>query len=235
MILYLGDSLTRGLVGWSYIRFMPGEPCKNGGLDGDTAHGALRRLHIYRKTRWYPDVRTVVVGIGTNDLLQPFLMSRALVWRLVFGWRRGWKQWADESEYAAVMETIVDQVLADGKQCVLMGLPLMQLKDYPLDKLRARNEILRALADRRGLPFADVMAAELAAVPEPGTDYDFGRLGLRRVLDILTMGLCHPAKDWFSRRRGLELTVDGVHFNTRSATIAAQAVAGAMSAGEMGK
>ncbi len=228
MILYLGDSLTRGIVGWSYIRFMPKEPYKNGGLDGDTAHGALRRLHVYRKTKWYSDVSTVVVGIGTNDLLQPFLMSRALVWRLVFGWRRGWKRWADEKEYAAVMDEIVDQILADGKRCVLMGLPLMQLRDYPLDELRARNEILRDLASRRGLPFADVMGAELTAVPEPGMGYDFGRLGLRRALDILTMGLCPPAKDRYSRRRGLELTVDGVHFNTRSATIAAHAVAAAM-------
>lgn len=224
MILYLGDSLTRGIVGWSYIRFMPKEPYKNGGLDGDTAHGALRRLHVYRKTKWYPDVGTVVVGIGTNDLLQPFLMGRALIWRLVFGWRRGWKRWADEKEYAAVMDEIVDQILADGKRCVLMGLPLMQLRDYPLQELEARNAIVKKLALAYSLPFADVMGAELAAVPDAGRDYDFGKLGLSRLGDILLMGLFPRTKDGFSRRRGLELTVDGVHFNTRSARLAAETV-----------
>ncbi len=224
MILYLGDSLTRGLVGWSYIKFMPPEPFKNGGLDGDTAHGALRRLRIYRKMKWYPQIKTVVVGIGTNDLLQPHLMGTGLVWKLVFGWRISWKKWADKAEYERVMREIIETVLSDGKKCVLMGLPLMQLVNYPLDELRARNGVLERLAGEYGLPFADVLAAELRTVPDARRDYDWGKLGLRRVGDILTMGLFPRTKDGFSKRRGLELTVDGVHFNSRSGAIAAEAV-----------
>lgn len=224
MILYLGDSLTRGIVGWSYIKFMPREPYKNGGLDGDTAHGALRRLRVYRKMGWYPDITAVVVGIGTNDLLQPHLMSTGLVWRLVFGWRRRWKRWADRGEYERVMRQIIETVLSDGKKCVLMGLPLMQLKDYPLEELSERNGILKRLAEEYGLPFADVLAAETRAVPDPRRDYDWGKLGLQRLADIVAMGLIHRTKDWFSRRRGLELTVDGVHFNSRSGRLAAETV-----------
>ncbi len=224
MILYLGDSLTRGIVGWSYIKFMPPGPYKNGGLDGDTAHGALRRLKIYRKTPWYPHIDVCVVGIGTNDLLQPYLMGRALVWRLVFGWRRSWKEWADAAEYERVIREILDILMADGKKPVLMGLPLMQLRDYPLSELSERNGILKRLSGEYGVPFADVTAAELEAVPRPRRDYDWGHVGLARVGDILSMGLVHAAKDAFSRRRGLELTVDGVHFNSRSARLAAEAV-----------
>ncbi len=224
MILYLGDSLTRGLVGWSYIKFMPGGAFKNGGLDGDTAHGALRRLRIYRKMPWYPHIRTVVVGIGTNDLLQPYLMSTGLVWKLVFGWRVPWKKWADEPEYERVMRQIIETVLADGKKCVVMGLPLMQLLNYPEGELMARNAILEKLAAGYGLPFADVLSAELGAEPDARRDYDWGKLGLQRVVDIIVMGLFPRTKDRFSARRGLELTVDGVHFNTRSGTIAAEAV-----------
>ncbi len=224
MVLYLGDSLTRGLVGWSYIKFMPPEPHKNGGLDGDTAHGALRRLRIYREMPWYPQVDTVVVGIGTNDLLQPHLMSTGFMWKVIFGWRGSWKRWADKPEYEKVMRQIIETVLADGKRCVLMGLPLMQLRDYPLQELEARNAIVKKLALAYSLPFADVMGAELAAVPDAGRDYDFGKLGLSRLGDILLMGLFPRTKDGFSRRRGLELTVDGVHFNTRSARLAAETV-----------
>lgn len=224
MILYLGDSLTRGIVGWSYIKFMPKAPYKNGGLDGDTAHGALRRLKIYRRTRWYPQIDYVVVGIGTNDLLQPHLMSTGLVWRMVFGWRAGWKKWADPAGYEEVIRIILDLLLSDGKKPVLMGLPLMQLKNYPLAELFLRNDVLRKLAAEYGLPFADVCAAELQAVPEPRLDYDWGRVGAMRVIDIITMGLFHSTKDAFSKRRGLELTVDGVHFNSRSGAIAAETV-----------
>lgn len=224
MILYLGDSLTRGIVGWSYIKFMPPGPHKNGGMDGDTAHGALRRLKIYRKTPWYPQIDVCVVGIGTNDLLQPYLMGRGLVWRLVYRWRRAWKEWADAEEYERVIREILDLLIADGKKPVLMGLPLMQLKDYPLDRLSERNAILQSLAREYGVPFADVMAAELKAVPEPRTDYDWGRVGAARLLDILTMGLFPRTKDRFSKKRGLELTVDGVHFNARSGSAAAESV-----------
>ena len=224
MILCLGDSLTRGLVGWSYMKFLPDVPHKNGGLDGDTAHGALRRLRVYRRMPWYTQVGTVVAGIGTNDLLQPHLMSTGLVWRLVFGWRGAWKKWADRTEYERVMREIIETVLNDGKKCVLMGLPLMQLVNYPLEELKARNALLERLAGEYGLPFADVLSAELRAVPEPRRDYDWGRNGLLRVVDIIVMGLAPRTKDGFSARRGLELTVDGVHFNTRSGTIAAEAV-----------
>lgn len=222
MILYLGDSLTRGLVGHSYIKFMPGSPHRNRGWDGDTAHGALRRLKLYRRERWYGEVDICVVEIGTNDLLQPFLMSRGLVWRLVFGWRRGYKRWADIPEYEHVLREILDILIKDGKRPILMGLPLMQIKDYPLGELRERDSVVRALAGEYGVPFADVQNAELRAVPSPRTDYDWGKIGVQRAVDIITMGLLPFTKDRCSRRRGLELTVDGVHFNSFSARIAAQ-------------
>ena len=100
----------------------------------------------------------------------------------------------------------------------------MQLKDYPLEELSERNGILKRLAEEYGLPFADVLAAELRAVPDPRRDYDWGKLGAQRLVDIVAMGLLHRTKDWFSRRRGLELTVDGVHFNSRSGRLAAETV-----------
>lgn len=228
MIMYLGDSLTRGLVGWSYIKFMFPEPHKNCGLDGDTAHGALRRLRVYRRTRWYSSADVCVVAIGTNDLLQPHLMSKALVWRMVYAWRGGWKRWADMGEYERVMREIIETLLDDKKRVLLMGLPLMQLRGYPVEELRARNGLLERLAREYSLPFADVLGAELRAVPGAGMDYEWGKFGVQRVVDILTMGLFPFTKDGFSRRRGLELTVDGVHFNSFSAGIAAECVKGAL-------
>lgn len=226
MTLFLGDSLTRGLVGRSYIRFLPKGSGRNRGRDGDTAHGALRRLKRYRKRRWYGDVKDCVVEIGTNDILQPFLMSRGAVWRAVFGWKRPWKLWAGAEEYERVMREILDILTGDKIRPVIMGLPLMQLKGYPLREIRERNAMLRSLASEYGAAFADVYGAETAACPDPRTDYDWGRTGLARVVDIITMGLLPFTKDWFSRHRGLELTVDGVHFNTFSGRIAAEALAG---------
>lgn len=220
MILYLGDSLTRGIVGYSFIKFMPKAAHKNRGKDGDTVHGALKRLRRYRERKWYKDVDLCVVEIGTNDILQPFMMGRGAFWKVIFSMSPG-KRWADADTFEWRMRDILGMLRGDGKSVVVMGLPMMQLKGYPYDELERRNVMLKKLAVEYGAAFADVMGAETADCPEAGRGYDWGRVGLRRGMDILTMGLAPFTKDRISERRGLELTVDGVHFNSRSARLAA--------------
>lgn len=220
MILYLGDSLTRGIVGYSFIKFMPEGEYKNKGVDGDTVAGALRRLLSYRRRKWYGQTDICVVEIGTNDILQPFLMGKSLFWKVIFSINLG-KSWADTGTFEGRMRDILGTLRGDSVGIVVMGLPIMQMKGYPYEELERRNGILKNLAEEYGAAFADVAGAEMRECPEAGRGYDWGRNGARRGMDILTMGLLPFTKNWFSKRRGLELTVDGVHFNERSARLAA--------------
>ena len=98
MVLYLGDSLTCGTVGQSYLKFMAPHSHKNKGLNGDTTYGSLRRLKTYRRRPWYKDVDTCVVEIGTNDILQPYMFRDSLIWSICYKSRSSRKRWAETAE-----------------------------------------------------------------------------------------------------------------------------------------
>lgn len=53
---------------------------------------------------------------------------------------------------------------------------------------------------------------------------NWGWIGLARVSDVVQMLLFPQKKDKFSVKRHLDLTVDGCHFNSRSAKILGEAV-----------
>ena len=221
MFLCLGDSLTRGTVGFSYIKFLPKGRCKNKGKNGDTTYGALKRLKKYRTKNWYNGVDVCVLEIGTNDLLQPFLCKVSLFWK-VFLKNRTWKQWATEpSRYEKLLRDILDILSEDGKRVVIVGLPMIQLKGYPLDRLYERNNILRRLSEEYGAGLVDILAIQEVRRPGSNRNYKWGQTGLVRGLDIILMLIFPFAKDMFSQFRKLELTVDGVHFNSFTAKLLA--------------
>ena len=222
MILCLGDSLTRGTVGFTYIKFVKKGEWKNKGKNGDTTYGALSRLKKYRQKNWYSSVDVCVVEIGTNDLLQPFLCGGSWFWG-AFLKNRSWKQWALEpSKYEKLIRQILDCLLEDGKKVVLVGLPIIQLKEYPLDKLYERNKIVKRLANEYGAGFVDILRLEETRRPGCNREYKWGQTGIVRGLDIIVMFFFPFLKNLFSRVRKLELTVDGVHFNSFAAKLLAE-------------
>ena len=76
-VLFLGDSLTRGSIGYSFADFLPSDiHVINKGVNGDTTRGARDRLMRYITTI---DCDSVVVCIGANDVLLP-AMGEA-VWK----------------------------------------------------------------------------------------------------------------------------------------------------------
>ena len=70
-ILCIGDSLTRGQVGYSYLPFLKTQAkYKNAGKSGDTILCMTDRLKEILEGKQSADIDTVIVGIGTNDLTQ---------------------------------------------------------------------------------------------------------------------------------------------------------------------
>jgi len=75
-IICIGDSLTFGSVGYSYIKYLkPKIKAINAGVNGDTTLGAYKRLKKYLGNSRYADVRTYIVSIGTNDIFLPYLST----------------------------------------------------------------------------------------------------------------------------------------------------------------
>ena len=83
-IICLGDSLTFGNVGYSYIHFLDKKSNNqyvNKGKNGDTVSGVYSRLKkLINKSKYNSEI--YILGIGTNDILLPYLRTVSLLWFL---------------------------------------------------------------------------------------------------------------------------------------------------------
>ena len=93
-VLCVGDSLTFGSVGYSYVRFLGGVEAVNRGLNGDCLLGMERRLRQILSSRLYKDIELIVFWGGTNDVFLPALKEVSCFWRIsntfrpkLFGYR----------------------------------------------------------------------------------------------------------------------------------------------------
>ena len=105
-----------------------------------------------------------------------------------------------------------------------VGLPLIQLSGYPNESVQIRNHIIKNLADQAGISFIDSAALQQNAVSHISISYSWKHRNIIRIFDGLIMLVFPFSKDWFSKLRHLELTVDGVHFNLRAAKLIGDAI-----------
>src|SRR5665647_1045097 len=81
MIYCFGDSLTKGRPGVGFIKYLAArEQCVNCGVMGDTLIGVTARL-IAKLNHRLDDRDYVILGVGTNDILQPYLDTCSSSWQ----------------------------------------------------------------------------------------------------------------------------------------------------------
>jgi lysophospholipase L1-like esterase len=222
-IICIGDSLTFGSVGYSYIKYLkPKIKAINAGVNGDTTLGAYKRLKKYLGNSRYADVRTYIVSIGTNDIFLPYLSTLSPVWKRLTQPRIASKKCLiGDDAFAESYENILRLLKEHNKDAVVLGLPFIQMKGIPSEKFQARNAIIKRLAEKYGMPYIDTYSLQKSALKARPLLFSWGATGICRVLDAIIMLVFPFSKDWFSKARRLELTVDGAHFNSLSARIVA--------------
>ncbi len=220
-IVCLGDSLTFGNVGYSYIRFLDKKiHCINKGKNGDTLRGAYERV---RKFIDRPGVSAdlYILGIGTNDITLPYIRSLSPFWRALMTPHCRIMQCIEDDE---IFHQEYDRMLAflakHDKRAVLFGIPYINLQGFPHHTAQKRNAMIAELAKRYRFPFVDIYALQTQTLPESHV-YAWKHGYLLRVWDALMMRLLPFSKDAFARARKLHSTVDGVHFNSASAKMLA--------------
>lgn len=229
MTLCIGDSITLGIMGYSYIPFAEKkQQLVNLGVNGESLLGGIRRLCRYMKKRAYREADTVIFSLGTNDILLPYLGNRSRFWHIQYRLRNIIRRFSsDIGEFAGYYEEAVRQMKRNGYKVVLVGLPYIQLADYPLGKVEAYNSCIRSVARTYDAEFINIYEMQKKRVRQDRT-CSWGKLNAGRIADGLYMLLFPGRKDALSRRRGLDVTVDGVHFNSRSARMLAEAVGRAL-------
>lgn len=233
MILCLGDSLTFGSVGISYLNFLDSdEKIKNRGVNGDTVACAYLRLKLYLSLPAYDEVDTVIVCIGTNDTVIPYFRTLSPLWR-AFGCIRMWQKRClirDET-FAAQYEKYAKLIQKSGRRGIFIGMPVIQLENIPDDEIVRRNAIIAEIAQKYGMDYVDIYKLQREARETPRLYSWYGR-SVERITDAAAMLFWPWTKEGFSKRRGLSLTVDGVHMNTFSAQLLASAVNRLLNRGE---
>ena len=224
-IACFGDSLTFGSIGYSYIRFISSEfTVLNKGVNGDTTVCALRRLKRFIGNHKGGEVDTYVIAIGTNDLLLPYLTTISPLWEIQMAPRVKMKECIrDDALFEADYKKIIELLLSHNKMVITVGLPLLQLKGYQNENVQKRNRIIEKLAAAYGVPFIDAAALQRQS-SQRITSYSWKHKNLERIIDGIMMLVFPFSKDWFSKLRHLELTVDGVHYNSRSAKLIGNAI-----------
>jgi lysophospholipase L1-like esterase len=225
-VVFFGDSLTVGRPGVSYFRLLQqantGRSLVNRGKGGDSVIGLYRRL---ARTPDACDADMAFVWIGANDVFPQVSWTFPWVRRLL---RQPWSR--DRATFEAYYRRLLD-LLSPRAQRVVAVAPLM-LGELPENEwnrqLAALSESVRLIASeyanveyldlRPYMPLLDSSPSDYLASSAFGV--------LRDALLLKTL----QRVDRVAARRGLSLTLDGVHLNSVGAAAVAAAFHRAMDA-----
>ena len=225
-ILCVGDSLTRAQVSADYVdaleRAFEGSVVARAGVNLEPSSVLVARLDAL--VAWKPDVISVLTG--TNNVR--YSLSEADAERL----RRRWRLTKPQSleTYREDLRVIARRLKGTGARVAFLSLPVVGevLDSEPVQRAAEYSQVVREVAAEQQvsyLPLHETMVTFLRAHPcVPGTlvrpgsfltyTAAFQHFVLRRSFDAI------------SRSRGLRLTTDTIHLNTRGAGMISELIAG---------
>lgn len=217
-IVCFGDSLTFGWIGYSYRKYLP--KCYrviNKGINGDTTRHVYERLEKYFQ-KHYDQKDIFVLHVGANDILLPYLAGLSLLWKLQMSPRvKGMRCILSDAEFEEEYEKFFQLFEKYHCKAISIGMPIIQLSQFPNEITQKRNAIIEKLAKKYHTPFVDAYSIQMRAADDPYQQYSWKHKNILRITDAILMMVFPFAKDLFSKIRHLSLTVDGVHYNKRSA------------------
>ena len=135
-IICIGNSLTFGNVGYSYIHFLnlnrnPHYEYINKGKNGDIVRGCYDRLKkIVDKSQY--NSKIYVLGIGTNDIFLPYLKFVSMFWFLQMSLRCKIKKCIENDDiFYQEYNKILNFLCTKNKQVITLGMPFINLKNFP--------------------------------------------------------------------------------------------------------
>jgi len=228
-ILCFGDSLTRGMPGVTYLKhFKNKDKYINFGLGGDTVIGMTERLIKTIKKDKYKDITDIVVGIGVNDILLPFLEGYAPSWkrRVKSFNKRGSIPCIDEYHFLIEYTKLVKILNETSKNIIIFSIPYIESEDIKFNnKVDIYNIVIQDLCNQNNIVYIDFKAIQQKIkdnLNNTGSSF-MSKNRLRVITDTLLTSFL-PFSSYVSKKRGLALTVDGCHLNNVSAKVLAEEI-----------
>lgn len=218
-VLCIGDSLANGSMGHSYLKYLPFKVI-NKGINGDTLYCAYKRLVKYINNPRYKNIDTYIIEIGTNDLLIPYLSTLSKLWSIRYRKRIIKKNCiSNDKQFEDQYRKCLELLKKHHKNIIAIGMPYLELSDFPNNKIKRRNEIIKELCKEYNVKYINIYENDLELNPISINNKLFNLLISNIIMYILPI-----TKDIYSKKRHLNLTVDGAHFNSSNASLLSSAL-----------
>jgi len=219
-IAFIGDSLTEGIPGCSYVAILrerlPGHTVTNLGEGNDTAVSLYRRLARVRFGEPF-DIAFLWVGVNdlSGDMRWPFRLANALLRK---------PRSKDVEEFRRYYRATLDLLCSTARRVVAVA-PLLKGEDTgnPWNReLEVLASIVEELALRyKQVEYLDLRPAFAARLAGQSISGYLPRSAVRVALDVLTLR-SREQVDRKAAERGLHVTLDGIHLNGAGAEIVAE-------------
>ncbi|MFK4899226.1 SGNH/GDSL hydrolase family protein [Lactococcus petauri] len=221
-VLCIGDSLTLGKLGYAYTQFLKDQfEVNNLGKNGDTTWGIFRRGIATLQKNEAEKYSFIIIGAGTNDLLLPYQSYSYPIIRILIHLIQKKRQCTKSiEEFKVVYDDGIRKIrLLTNAPVLLVGIPFMELADFPQKKVEEYNKVIQTIAEEYGLCFVDYSGViDSDSLMEIRTEgYSWRNKSYVRIIDYGMMCIFGKCRDWLGARRKLQYTVDGVHFNLQTA------------------
>jgi lysophospholipase L1-like esterase len=225
-ILFTGDSITRGTTGVNWVKHLqrkhPGWKIENEGVNGNTLIKIKERLE--KKLQQSGSYDAIVVQGGANDILIPSMMERGPLFRMAHQHmvKQGYRPLEDPADIETVLHEMIHLIKSHSKaEIILTSIGCMsEDPGFFLNKKRnMMNTIFRKVARANGCNLADTGSLFDQYLSKRKTNsYFLENFFNTAWLDAFQCKVLNRA-DALSRQRGLYLTTDGLHLNSRGGII----------------
>lgn len=212
----VGDSLTEGRPGFSFLNILsekyPDDTFDNLGKPGETVKSLHTRL---TKTRLDSDYDLVFLWIGVNDVYSKLLSVQAQ------------PVTKDHEEFKEYYQDVLKLIMDSSHKVVVVSPAIVgeNLENASNKELKELSTIIQSIiANHPNILFLNMQNAfEEYLVTVISSEY-ISTNPLRVMMDVFFYK--NAAKiDELSRKRGLNLTLDGIHLNNLGAQMVADAYA----------
>lgn len=221
-ILFLGDSITEGRPGVSYVdkvaALRPHDHIVNRGVGGDTVKSIRRRILKMNDIETF-DV--VVLFVGVNDVFYKLDWKYPILKILMR------KPWCRDMAQLKVLFTDIVAFLHHRANRLIVLSPLVigerldnRWNSELRDVITTEQNVVADYGTVTWINVHDKATSILAN--KPVSDYEPDK-PLQVMKDVIQLN-SDQMTDERSKQRGLHLTLDGVHINSAGATLLAQAI-----------
>jgi len=220
-ILFIGDSITEGKIGIGYVdiiqRKFPEFLCHNYGRGGDTLSGIFTRLFKILKTDTeYYDI--IIIEAGHNDLFLPYVKSK---WKFT-----SIRKVTPLNKIEAFYDNGLEMVGLLSKAKIILTTLSCLGEDFSSQinqKRRFINDKIKEIGSKHEAYLADVSSVFDKILRKSFSSYNLIDHPLNMVLDYFRSKRTNLVEK-ICKKRGLVLTIDGGHLNSKGAMIYAKEI-----------